>query len=161
MTRYQINISYSVDNSSPPQGPPASPLYRLNNLLASISTLFTSYSLLPTTSQVYLSSLNSFHQRATYLLGQFNETSPQTEEIERLEKEWWSSEVVAAWYGPRYNLELIKGEKKNRSKKQTTRLDYYQRGSSQVDEGKGLSSQPPSLSINRRRHSSFVGLHDE
>lgn len=39
------------------------------------------------------------------------------EEIERLEKEWWLSEVVVVWYGFRYNFELIKGEKKNRLKK--------------------------------------------
>lgn len=101
-----------------------------------------------------------FIRRVTYLLGQFKETPPRTEEIERLVKDWRSNEVVATWYGPKYNPELTKGEKKNRSKKQPTRLDNCQRGSSQVDEAMGLSSQPPSLSI-IRRDSSLVGLHDE
>ncbi|WVF69110.1 hypothetical protein IAT40_003884 [Kwoniella sp. CBS 6097] len=156
---------------------------RIADLLQTISAVLTSYSALPTASQVYISSLTRFYQRALHLspdgtdarpsrspllaspgfsshgsgtslsqtllsqsqspsggvlngqpvsppfaspqsqkaretrrpsLGRIDEDStPVTaseeevsslsleEKIEALEREWWDSEVVAAWYGPR------------------------------------------------------------
>lgn len=32
------------------------------------------------------------------------------EEVVALEKDWWSNEVVAAWYGPRPEISPLQGE---------------------------------------------------
>lgn len=78
--------------SSPPT--PQSGTDRLNAILASITSVFDNYQ-----SPVYLSFLQSFRTRTADLLHRRPPAS--SEEIDKLEKEWWGSEVVAVWYGPR------------------------------------------------------------
>jgi hypothetical protein len=59
--------------------------------------------------------------------------------VEKLEKEWWSSEVVAAWYGPRPGAAPV-----------SDRMRKDPRNALREDRLPGL-----------KRDTSYVGLHDE
>jgi hypothetical protein len=60
---------------------------------------------------------------------------PSAADVDSLEREWWSSEVVAAWYGPRPGSRMV-GER---------------------IKGRRDSERDVAL----KRDASFVGLHDE
>lgn len=60
---------------------------------------------------------------------------PNSADVDKLEKEWWSSEVVAAWYGPRPGSRTV-GER-TKSKRENER------------------------DVTLKRDASFVGLYDE
>lgn len=60
---------------------------------------------------------------------------PNAMEVDKLEREWWSSEIVAAWYGPRPGSRTVGGRQKNK-------------GETERD-------------VIVKRDASFVGLYDE
>lgn len=60
---------------------------------------------------------------------------PDAAEVDKLEREWWSSEVVAAWYGPRPGSRMF--SERNTPRKESEREAVI------------------------RRDGSFVGLNDE
>ncbi len=64
---------------------------RLERLLEAINSVLVTYQ-----HTAYLSTLQAYHRRAVDL----KDHSPRGEDVEKLENEWWASEVVAVWYGP-------------------------------------------------------------
>ncbi|ORY24589.1 hypothetical protein BCR39DRAFT_447366, partial [Naematelia encephala] len=80
-----------------------SPIARLDRLLQTIASVLKAYQVLPIRSPVYLASLQHFLQRAENLHPNppdRHSSVPTGKEVDTLEREWWGSEVVAAWYGP-------------------------------------------------------------
>lgn len=67
--------------------------------------------------------------------GSSYDKSPNAEEVDKLDREWWASEVVAAWYGPRPGSRAVGGN--GRARKVSTRESMI------------------------KRDASWVGLHDE
>ncbi|WRT65574.1 uncharacterized protein IL334_002519 [Kwoniella shivajii] len=86
---------------------PNDPIIKLDQLIKCINKLIRGYSNSPCSSTIYLSSLHSFRKRTEDLRIHLNSIDIDVSqeivqaEIDKLENDWWSSEVVAAWYGPR------------------------------------------------------------
>ena len=141
-------------NGSPPDAPSLTPLERLERLIATIDSVLHGYSSDPNHSLIHLKALKDFLFRATSMgprqalqtvnrsptqafAGQGQVLGPREDEVDRLEREWWASEVVAAWYGPRPGTRVtgVPGlPARRRSRNRTGEL---------------------------KRDSSYVGLHDE
>ncbi|EIW67647.1 hypothetical protein TREMEDRAFT_74470, partial [Tremella mesenterica DSM 1558] len=91
-------------SASPPDTPHLSALERLDRLLTTIDSVLRAYSIDRNHSPIHMRSLHNFLHRASDLYpheGQNSWDGPDEDEVNRLEKEWWGSCVVAAWYGPR------------------------------------------------------------
>ncbi|WWC87747.1 uncharacterized protein L201_002639 [Kwoniella dendrophila CBS 6074] len=91
---------------------------RLESLLGCIQTIINGHSNEPQCARLFLPSLDSFKTRAEKLIHRlfgrdcegkevgdaeihYTLTDEIIREIDDLEDEWWNSEVVACWFGPR------------------------------------------------------------
>ncbi|KAK4684267.1 hypothetical protein P7C73_g5918, partial [Tremellales sp. Uapishka_1] len=93
---------------SPPPRAPSRPQHtpdRLAHLRTTIASILRSYSAQSTQSKLYLSLLDTFHERASAL-------DLSEDAIDKLEKDWWGSEFVAAWYGPQPGQCVLSSKKR-------------------------------------------------
>lgn len=147
---------------------------RLDRLINTITSVLDAYLLLPPSSRspAFLDALREFQSRAYGLtpdsrtrispihrspnFRKFFDLTPLTspelekrqgpskEDVDRLEKEWWESDIVVAWYGPRPGI----GNVAFKAPKAASEIAW---------KGKRRIPKEPSM----RRDASYVGLNDE
>ncbi|CAD6564516.1 MAG: hypothetical protein TREMPRED_005394 [Tremellales sp. Tagirdzhanova-0007] len=101
-SRYQTPPCATSSPDSLTGQPPEPPAIRLDRLLSIIASVHQGYAIFPSRSPRYLAALQAFHHRAMVLSQPRPKAIPTlSDDLDKLEKEWWASEIVAAWYGPR------------------------------------------------------------
>ena len=109
--RHATPSPYSLTGQ--PVEPPA---VRLDRLLSTITSVYRAYAVFPSRSPRYLAALQAFHHRAMVLSqARSKATSTLSDALDQLEKEWWASEIVAAWYGPRPGGRMPSAKAKSRT----------------------------------------------
>lgn len=114
--------------------------------MSDITSVLVAYSKLPTRSIAYLISLQAFETRVKDLL-RSGEDSIHVDQVEKVEKDWWSSEIVAAWYGPipgAGGRREMSERAKNRLKEREKMREIGQENQSTI-----------------RKNASYVGVYDE
>lgn len=174
----------SLDGPNPPRSRTPSPeslTHRLHVLLDEVISVIRSYSTALNPSARRVQALHSFYDRIYDLLhppspdlfaagvdstGIASRRGLTAEHVERLEREWWESEVVAAWYGPVPALHAVRSP----VRPLPVRLDVGARQAPESghDNPRGGSGVEPGLNANQRdrvetikRDASYVGLYDE
>lgn len=180
--------------TTPPPGTHAPPsptreqlTHRLHVLLDEVVSVIRSYSAMLNPSARRVHALHSFYDRIYDLL---HPPSPDLfamdvdaepsggtlgrgmtpSHVERLEREWWESEVVAAWYGPAPALNAVRSSLPNRASFSVA--DGVAPSPSPGEEDRRGQVQPGEAGLNVKattlgredainRDASYVGLYDE
>ena len=154
---HQPPLTIALSPSPPPVTPVPieSPTSRLDRLLSTINSVLRAYANVRYRSSTHLASLHAFQHHAHELLhgpqpppnGRYGSKhlpkapmlSITSAEVDKLQDDWWGSEVVAAWYGPRPGRVVPKV--------------VVKRSSAKGREGHG--------GLELKRDSSHVGLYDD
>ncbi|ODN93496.1 hypothetical protein L198_05361 [Cryptococcus wingfieldii CBS 7118] len=148
---YQRAASLSPKISHEDPTPPSPPGMPRSKSVVSLSFLTNPFNGSPPMPRIRNDSLPPSKRRSSgkksdvQSQGESEEEGPTKRQVEQLEKEWWTSEIVAAWYGPGPGSPLREG--------------YGLKSQSQKSNG-GRSVNFKTLG-RFRRDVGFVGLDDE
>ncbi|ODN74095.1 hypothetical protein L202_07555 [Cryptococcus amylolentus CBS 6039] len=109
---YQRAASLSPKISHGDPAPPSPPGMPRSKSVVSLSFLTNPFNGSPPMPRIRNDSLPPSKRRSSgkesdvQRQGESEEEGPTERQVEQLEKEWWTSEIVAAWYGPRQGYGL-------------------------------------------------------
>ncbi|WVQ73446.1 hypothetical protein IAR50_003018 [Cryptococcus sp. DSM 104548] len=148
---YQRAAALSPGVSPSDTIPPSPPAMPRSKSIVSLSFLTNPFNGSPPMPRMRFDSLppkkrrSSGNDKESDVQDEGDEEGPTKRQIEQLEKEWWTNEIVAAWYGPGVGLSSRGGHE---------RKSYSQRSS------RGRSVNFKTLG-KFRRDVGYVGLDDE
>ncbi|ODN76698.1 hypothetical protein L202_05332 [Cryptococcus amylolentus CBS 6039] len=161
-----VRVLYWLPQTSESLPAQSSSTKRLSALLTSISSLLASHVNSSLAAPAYIASIRYFQHRVLTMLQEAQQEGmpPCGAKVEELEREWWNSEVVAAWYGPKMPQGVPQTHKKGPKGKDMTRKIALTQ-SDQNREDKRLREkrrcEPLGAIVPIRCDASFVGLNDE